>query len=56
MVAANTWVGGGEAHAVNIMGITGGTGGLTVSERSWQDMKRQEGRIRKGERLQMTKM
>lgn len=55
-MAANAWVSGGEAHAVNIMGITGGRGGLTMSERSWQDMKRQEGRIRKEERLQMTEV
>ena len=44
MVAGNTWVGGGEAHAVNIAGSTGGGRGVTVSERYCQDMKHQEGR------------
>lgn len=47
MVAGNTWVGGGEAHAVNIAGSTGGGRGVTVSERYCQDMKHQEGRRKK---------
>lgn len=44
MLAANTRAGRGEAHAGNIMGSTGE---VTISKRLWQEMKHQEGRIRR---------
>lgn len=53
VLAANTRAGRGEAHAGNIMGSTGE---VTISKRLWQEMKHQEGRVRRKGKPQMLKM